>query len=169
MITPSVVAKELPRLGKVFRIGELSRSSNRNQFEMRLWVLFGIDESVCLIIERNNSKWTATELRITDVTPSEPHTTMKLERSQLEKPRNGWDALAKQLGEFKIGIPLKLTYDSEPSVAIPDEGYVILELAENGSYANVGYRQYSTSLDGKNLIALRGALMNEFGIPLKPE
>ncbi len=170
MITPNVVATELPRLGKAFRTGELSRAHNpTNEFELRLWVLFGIDESLCLIIKRTNATWTATKLRITDTTPTEPRTTMKLERSPLPTPQNGWDSLASQLREYKIGVPLEFSYDSEPSIAIPDEGYIILEVAENGSYANVAYRQYSTTSDGKRMITLCGLLMNEFEIPFNRE
>jgi hypothetical protein len=148
--------KQIPRkLGLV----QLTKTSLRNDFELRLWINLGMASDEKLLIVRSSSSGNNASLYHLQKTTSDP---LIFNKEVLASPKSDWKSFLSEISN-RLATPNRLLLDPNFDIS-RHEGVIFLEVLEKGEYQFVFYRQHTSFGDGIRLINLCEYLSGEFGV-----
>jgi hypothetical protein len=163
-MNPKETEERARELSKLFHIPHLDVT---NDLEIRLWSLPGTQYPKCLMLRRSANVWEAA-VYVARPKSDSPGLVQELEikKLTLQDPNSGWSSISNLLGESKILGPFEPSDSNDSSPPIPDEGELLLEVADGTAYRVVEYRAFTKSVEAKTLFSFCSQMEREFNVSI---
>lgn len=158
------IIKKMSQLYRLPRLAE--RTKTRNGMEIRLWSLPGTDYPSCLVLSRVGHQWKARLLSPRESRSRSNSNEASFQTRENISPKSGWELIGTLLEQHNVQVPLNFIRDTQLTPPIPDEGEIFLEINKDGEYDYVGYRAFTKTLDGRELLGLCAKFKIEFNISI---
>lgn len=153
------IKKEIKEFSLKQGLVPLPKTTQRNGFDLRLWINLGMPEDEKLLIVHTSESGNHTYFYHLRETADDPS---RLHKEVIADPKNGWNTLQSEISN-RLATPKRLVLDPQFHIT-RHEGVISLEVVEKGEYQFVFYGHHSSFDDAVRLINLCEYLSSEFGI-----
>ncbi|MDQ3012327.1 MAG: hypothetical protein M3X11_16655 [Acidobacteriota bacterium] len=132
----------------------------RNDFEIRVWVISGLNGEDGLVLRKTNGQWSALHLHGIAQEPPFPNS-----KTNLASPKSGWEnAWQKLVNAGILSLPDADELHCNPGV-LDGVGYAV-EINKNRTYRIYGYSnpRFAECKEAKQMITIGKIIADEYGV-----